>query len=387
MILSHPDDALPTKEPSPLPSTVRLLSLDALRGFDMFWIMGADSFGAAAAGVASGPVTRAVAHQLEHVPWIGFHFYDLIFPLFIFISGVSLVLSLDGFTPRYGKDAAVLRVVRRTFWLYLLGIFYYGGFSTPLEGIRLLGVLQRIALCYGACGLGLIFFKPRTLAILGGLILIGYWALLALVAVPGQAGGVSFDEGHNIVNWFDSRFLPFRKWDGDHDPEGVLSTFPAIVSCLLGIFGGLILTDPKRSPLQRVKTLAIAGVVLLATGYLWGLSFPIIKKLWTSSFVLVAGGWSALLLAAFYWCIDIKGWRGWCQPLVWVGLNPITVYLASHLIDFEQLSSRLAGGNVQALLDRLTFSGMGGVVLAVIGAGYAFGLAWYLNRRKIYIRL
>jgi hypothetical protein len=381
------DDDATVMEPLPLPSTKRMLSVDALRGFDMFWIMGADSFGPAAAAVASGPATRALARQLEHAAWIGFHFYDLIFPLFIFLSGVSLVLSLSGVTPRYGKDAAVLRVVKRMFWMYLLGVFYYGGFSTPLEGVRLLGVLQRIALCYGACGLGFIFLKPRTLAILGGIILLGYWALLALVPVPGQTGGISFDEGHNIVNWFDSRFLPFRKRDGDHDPEGILSTFPAMVSCLLGVFCGGILTDPRRNPTERVTRLAIAGGVLLVAGYLWSLPFPIIKKLWTSSFVLVAGGWSALLLAAFYWCIDIQGWRRWCQPFVWVGLNPISIYLVSHFVDFEQLASRFAGGNVQALLDRLVFPGMGGLVIAALGAGFAFALAGFLHRRKIYIRL
>ena len=213
----------PVAEPAAASTAGRLLSLDALRGFDMFWIMGADSLGGALAGMASGPVTHALAEQLDHVAWEGFRFYDLIFPLFVFIAGVSLVFSLGKIVPRYGKDAAFTRLAKRALLLYLLGIFTYGGFSTPFDQIRLLGVLQRIAICYAVTGFLFIFFRPRTLVAVALAILLGYWALLALVPAPGQPA-VSFAEGKNIVNWFDSRYLPLRKWDGDHDPEG-----PAVV--------------------------------------------------------------------------------------------------------------------------------------------------------------
>lgn len=377
----------PPATPAAVPvKSGRLLSLDALRGFDMFWIMGADSLGGALATMASGPVTHAVAEQLEHVPWEGFHFEDLIFPLFVFMAGVSLVFSLGKIIPRYGKDAAFARLLKRTLLLYLVGIFYYGGFATDFHKIRLLGVLQRIALCYGATGFLFIFFRTRTLVAVAATILLGYWALLTLVPVPGH-GAPSFAEGKNLVNWFDSLFLPLRKWDGDHDPEGILSTFPAIVSCLLGMFAGKFLADPKRTPESKAAGLAIAGLTLVLTGLGWGHFFPIIKKLWTSSFVLLAGGYSALLLAAFYWVIDIKGWQRWCGPFVWVGLNPITIYLAGELIDFGQLASRLAGGNVQALLDQAVTKGFGALVQSLIALLFAFALARFLHRRKIYVRL
>ena len=376
----------PPPPPSAPASTGRLLSLDALRGFDMFWIMGADSLGGALATMASGPVTHALADQLEHVPWAGFHFEDLIFPLFVFMAGVSLVFSLGKIIPREGKDAAFTRLMKRTLLLYLLGIFYYGGFATDIHKIRLLGVLQRIALCYGAAGFLFIFFRVRTIIGVAVGILLGYWALLALVPVPGL-GAASFSEGQNIVNWFDSRFLPLRKWDGDHDPEGILSTLPAVVSCLLGVFAGKFLSDPRRTPSQKAACLAGAGAVLVLVGLGWGHFFPIIKKLWTSSFVLVAGGYSSLLLGAFYWIVDVRGWKRWCEPFVWVGLNPIAIYLAGELIDFGQLASRLAGGNVQALLDRTVTKGFGALVQSLLALLFAFALARFLHRRKIYLRL
>jgi predicted acyltransferase len=126
---------------------------------------------------------------------------------------------------------------------------------------------------------------------------------------------------------------------------------------------------------------------LVIIGWLWNFQFPVIKKLWTSSFVLLAGGYSSLLLAAFFWVIDIKGWKRWCEPLVWVGLNPIAIYLAGELIDFGQLASRLAGGNVQALLDQAVTKGFGALVQSLIALVFAFALARFLHRRKIYVRL
>ena len=272
--------------PASLPG--RLVSLDALRGFDMFWILGADSIGSAVLGIQGGSLIHAVGEQLDHVAWEGFRFYDLIFPLFVFMVGVSIVLSRARRVEQEGRGAAMVRIVRRTVLLYLLGIFVYGGFSTPYEEIRLLGVLQRIALCYGITATLYLYFRPRALAAIAGALLLGYWALLAWVPAPGEVS-VSFAEGHNIVNWFDSRFLPLRKWDKTHDPEGILSTIPAVVTCLLGVFAGLCVSDPRRTDREKVTMLALAGVALLLAGYGWGMAFPIIKKLWTSSYVLVAG--------------------------------------------------------------------------------------------------
>jgi predicted acyltransferase len=364
----------------------RLMSLDALRGFDMFWIAGADAFGHAFEKVAHGRVSHAIARQLEHVDWEGFRFYDLIFPLFVFMSGISLVFSLGGKMAEQGKDAALLRLGRRALVLYLIGIFYYRGYSGWENDIRYLGVLQRIAITYFFGGALYLFLKPRQLlyALVG--ILLGYWALLALVPVPG-VGPANYNVDTNLAHWFDSKFLGGKKWNGAHDPEGILSTIPAIGTALLGVFAGLLMRDPARTPASRIKTLVIAGVSLLIVGFAWGAVFPIIKGLWTSSYVCVAGGWSALLLALFYWLIDVRGWSGWAKPFIWIGMNSIAVYLASNLINFGNLARRLTGGEVTTLLDNTFRPGTGDLVNAFVAVGFCIWLAWLLQRRKIFLRV
>jgi len=390
------------QEPKP---RTRILSLDALRGFDMLWIMGADAIGGAllAVGESTGaseasPGTQFsgfrslivklchfLGEQLEHVPWEGFLFYDLIFPMFLFIIGTSLVFSLDKIRAERGFDAAFVRVIKRTILLYALGIFYYGGWGGGLDQIRLLGVLQRLAICYGISATLYLWCRPTTWYAVCLVILLGYWALLALAPVPG-VGPASYDEGINFTNWFDSRFLPFRKWDGEYDPEGILSTFPAIVSCLLGVFAGCYLRDTKSSPNRQAATLVCAGLALVAVGYVWGLAFPVIKKLWTSSYVLIAGGWSAVLLGTFYYLIDVRGWSRGFAMFVWIGLNPIALYMLGNLVDFNHFARRFVGGGIEGSLDGW-LPGFGGLLVAIMGIGWGVVAAWWLHKRRIYFRL
>ena len=374
-------------------ATERLVSLDALRGFDMLWILGGDSIGHALAhmeGADSG-VRHTVTTQLDHVAWEGFRFYDLIFPLFVFIVGVSLVYSLTKIVERDGKGAALVRVIRRGLLLWFVGVLFYGGWSKGFynaeanEGIRLMGVLQRIGLCYLFAGLLFLYLKPRGLFIALVSLLAGYWAMLTFIAAPGM-DAVSFEEGKNLANWVDAQYLPFFKWDGDHDPEGLLSTLPAIGTCLLGVFAGLLLRAGTLSNSRKAVWLAGAGVGLLLLGHLWGLQFPIIKKLWTSSYVLVAGGWSALLLSAFYWTIDIKGLKRWAVPFIWIGLNPITIYLLGNVISFDEVASRLIGGPVQVWADGIA-DGLGTVLISIGGMLLAVLVCRFLYRRKLFLRL
>ena len=174
---------MPTATVAPAPSS-RLVSLDALRGFDLFWILGADSFVYALREMSGNPVTKFVADELEHAEWAGFHFYDLIFPLFVFIMGVSTVFSLTKILEREGRAAAVRRILTRGFLLFALGLIYNGGLSHPWPDLRLMGVLNRIALCYMFGGLAFCFFKPRGLIAIAVALLLGYWALMALVPFP-----------------------------------------------------------------------------------------------------------------------------------------------------------------------------------------------------------
>ena len=351
----------------------------------MLWIVGADALGSAFSNLHGGWGRQFAATQLDHAAWEGFHFEDLIFPLFVFMIGVALTFSLSRLVATEGRAGALRRVFRRAALLYVLGLFYYGGLARPLVEIRLLGVLQRLALCYFFASLLFIYVRPRHLVAICAGLLVGYWALLTFVPVPGFGAG-DFAEGHNLTNWIDRRFLPLRKWDGDHDPEGLLSTLPAIASCLLGIFSGLLLRDPARTEKQKAALLAGAGVALIILGYAWGLEFPVIKKLWTSSFALVAGGWSMLLLATFYLVID--GWkvRALAMPFVWLGTNAITIYLISNITDIGQLSARFAGGDVAAWLDA-HWGGLGGLVLAIVSVVICMAICRFLYQRKIFLRL
>lgn len=371
----------------PAPATAgRLTSLDALRGFIMLWIMGGDSIGHALTKLEPSGFVGLLSTQLNHVDWEGFRFYDLIFPTFVFIIGVSLVYSLTRMVEREGRGAAVKRVLRRTLLLYGLGIIYYGGWDQGWQHVRLLGVLQRLALCYGAAALLFLFFRPRGLMFWCVGLLLGYWALMALVPVP-EFGAGNYAEGKNLANWIDAHYLPLRKWDGDHDPEGLLSTLPAIASCLLGVFAGLLMRDARSTPNRKVLILLGAGVASIGLGWLWSLQFPVIKKIWTSSYVLVAGGWSALLLALFYWVIDVRGWALWARPLVWVGLNPILIYMLGSFLPFDEAVARVLGGPVEAFLNESVAAGLGEVVISVGGILLAIGVCWFLDRRKVYVRV
>ncbi|MHB8972864.1 MAG: acyltransferase family protein [Pirellulaceae bacterium] len=359
----------------------RLMSLDALRGFDMFWIIGADALVHGLRAVSDNEIVQGISRQLEHCAWDGFRFEDLIFPMFVFIVGVSLVFSLGRTIEQHGRQAAIVRIIRRAALMYVLGIFYYGGFSTSFEQIRLLGVLQRIAICYLCAGLIFCFWGVRGRAIWCVGLLVGYWLLMSFVPVPGGAAG-NFAEGQNLANWVDKEFLPLRKWDGDHDPEGLLSTLPAIANCLIGVFAGMLLRDVKRSDWKKVAYLAAAGIAMAAAGWLWDAQFPVIKKIWTSSFVLVACGYSCLLLSLFYLVIDVWGLRVWALPFVWIGMNPITIYMLDNLVDIPKIAERFAGGDLNTY-----FGNYGPLVVAVVGLLVIFAIARFLYQRKIFLRL
>jgi predicted acyltransferase len=370
----------PTDSKSSTGST-RLLSLDALRGFDMFWILGADEIVYALGESSHSPLINFIKTQLDHKQWAGLAFYDLIFPLFVFIAGVSLVYSLTRTVEQYGKAKACQKIITRAILLYFVGIFYYGGISGGVEKIRLLGVLQRIALAYMFAGLLFVNFRLKGLIISFVSILVSYWALMTFVPVPGVGSG-NFEEGKNLANYIDKMYLPFRKWDGDHDPEGLLSTLPAIGTCLLGAFAGLWIRNPKYDPQTKVIRLLMAGVASVLIGFLWNLKFPIIKKIWTSSFVLAAGGYACIFLAVFYQIIEIWKIQAWATPFVWIGMNPITLYLSSGIINYHKVASWFVGGPVKKAAGP-----WGEVLMATFVLGLIFLLARFLYKRKIFLRL
>jgi predicted acyltransferase len=433
-LATFPPATIQSEAPSTSQSpTQRLMSLDALRGFDMFWIIGADALVYALGRIANGgadhappdapfSIARLLAYELEHAEWYGFHFYDLIFPLFVFMVGVSIVYSLRR-VQTHGRAEAVKRVIRRGVLLYVIGLLYSGGIADGWDNIRWMGVLNRIAFCYLCTGLIFIFCNVRVMIGISVALLIGYWAMMAFVpirniqldkanmAALAKEKGVSdphvlfnqttervtgkFDHGLNVANHFDFQYLPGRKYDTYFDPEGYLSNLPAIVTCLFGVFAGLLLVSPHYGDQRKVAYLLGAGVAAVLLGWAWHfgfgantLAFPVVKKIWTSSYVLVAGGYSALLLAAFYTIVDIWKWQAWCQPFVWIGMNPITIYLTSNIIGgYRNPAKRFVGGDIKAFFDNHIAHGVGDLFVAIVGLFLAFWFARFLYKRKIFLRL
>lgn len=359
------------------------MSLDALRGFDMFFIVGMEEVFEALSEMF--PMTPSLNDRLQHAPWAGFHFYDLIFPLFAYLIGVSLVFSLSKAVATEGKGPASVKIVRRSVILFILGILTYHGIADGLDRVRLLGVLQRLAVCSCAAGLAFVWLNTRALVALTVSLLVGYWAMLTFIPVPGVGAG-DFTEGHNLTNWFDKMYLPFRKWDGDHDPEGILSTIPAIASSLLGVFAGLLIRNQSVEPARKVRLLLLWGCVGIAAGLLWHFQFPIIKKIWTSSFVLLTAGISSVLLASFYHFIDVRNHRKWCLPFVWIGTNAITIYLIAHVVSLDGLAKRLIGGNVNAFFEGI-HHGLGALLIALLGLSFSFLICRFFYSRKIFLRV
>lgn len=386
----------------------RVMSIDALRGFDMFWIAGGEGIvGALNAASQSRPV-EFVSRQLHHVSWQGFVFYDLIFPLFVFLVGMSIVFSLDRIIEKEGLRAAHMRIIRRFALLYLLAILKDSGISDLARESPFSGVLQRMAWCYLFTALLYCNFRRRGLAIVFVVLLIGYWGLNTFVAAPNyqpESGQprVSYQSDYNIVTWFDSKYLPFREAGQRYDPEGLLSTFSAVSTCLLGVFAGYAMRNANLVPWKRAASFIAVGVVLLALGYAWAGSIdshmwdketqnvdvgllwwqmPIIKKIWTSSYVLVAGGYSCVLVGLFSLVVDVFKYERWAIPFIWIGANPLAVYLAQDFIAFDDLGQRIAGGPLAAI-----FGSYAPLVPATATVVCIFLFARFLYKRQIFLRV
>jgi predicted acyltransferase len=338
----HVQSEVPTTDKT---ASSRVLSIDALRGFDMFWIMGADTLvkkllvlvPATTFAGASTAWVAGLADQFEHVEWEGFRFYDLIFPLFLMLVGCSIPFSLNKLGE--SKSKIYMRILRRTFLLMLMGLIYNGIQNFDWDQLRWMGVLQRIGICYGIAALLAVHIGPRGLFAVWVAILLGYWGILTWVPVPGGTAGDLTPAG-NLSGYLDRTLLPgkiLEKYYGYGDNEGLLSTIPAVATVLLGIGAGRWLQS-GYSKLEKASGLMALGAALVILGSFWGNYFPIIKNLWTSSFVLVAGGWSLMLLSVFYGAIDVLGFRGWAWLWIVIGANAITIYMLQRIVPFGKIS-------------------------------------------------
>ena len=363
----------------------RLLSLDALRGFDMFWIAGGEEIFAVLAKVTGWSWAVFMAHQFTHPDWDGFRAYDLIFPTFLFMAGVSTPFSLGSRLEKGVPPSDLIRkVIQRGIILVLLGVIYNNGiFHTAWAEMRYPSVLARIGLAGMFAQIIYLYSSQKGRWIWFGGLLIGYYAFMVWFPVPGCGAGLLTMEC-NPASYFDRLLIPGHLHKTIHDPEGLLSTIPAIATGLMGIFAGELLrmSEDKISANNKVIYLIFAGIVSLLSCLVWDVFFPINKNLWTSSFALCAGGFSILLLALFYWVIDVLQFRKWTFFFVVIGMNSIVIYMIGDYISFGYTANALFGGILHLFPEPVAAVGE---VIAFIGIQWAF--MYLLYRNKLFLKV
>ncbi len=329
-------------------SSSRLLSLDALRGFDMLWIVGLDQLVRNSAKTYQWPPLQWLAGQMTHPAWKGFTLYDLIFPLFLFIVGVAIPFSLNSQRKRAVSTPKIyLRITIRLFLLLLLGVIYNGGLSfSGYENTRFGSVLGFIGVGYFFAAIIVMncSIRAQIAWFLG--ILLGYWAAVYWIPVPNVGAGVITPEG-SLATYIDQMLMPGRLHSGPYDPQGILPCISGVSTALAGAITGYWLRRENTGKWIKALGLLIGGLVCVGIGVLWGQCFPIIKNLWSGSFVLLTAGLSLLLLTLFYTVIDCIGLKKWAIIFIVVGVNPITIYMANRIIHFGHTANFMFSGLIQ----------------------------------------
>jgi predicted acyltransferase len=367
----------------------RLVSLDVFRGLTM-----------AAMVIVNNPGDWGhVYRPLLHADWHGCTPTDLIFPFFLFIVGVSITFS---------KRTTWWAIVRRSALIIALGLFLAGYPRFDFDRWRIPGVLQRIGVCYliaaslyrigvGGAGRGVGSRVRSQLLLITGiaaLLSLAYWAVMMLVPPPGGVAGDLSPEG-NLGAWLDRALMEGYLWRKRWDPEGLLSTLPAVATTLLGIAAGMSLAaDESRA--RSAGMLAAAGAVAAVIGLAWGAFFPINKNLWTSSYVFFTAGLAAMLLAVLYWAIDVRGWRGWTKPFVILGTNAITLFVVSGLFAKTLGFWRIAEGHSEISAGRYAFTHWFAPLATAKNASLLYALAnlvilflllAWMYRRRLFLRV
>ena len=364
-------------------ASTRLFSLDALRGFDMFWIMGGEEIFHTLAKTTKSPFWEAIALQFTHPDWNGFHLYDLIFPLFLFMAGVSTPFSVGRELEKgKSKGQLTLRVIKRAAILVLLGLVVNNGLNImPISQIRFASVLGRIGIAYMFANIIYLYSRERMQMVWFWVFIIGYWLLLKFTSAPGFPHGDLTMQG-NFASYMDRLILPGRLYLGIHDPEGLFSTIPAISTGLLGILTGQLLKKTGLAQTRKVAIMAVTGVIFLIIAQIWNLDFPINKNLWTSSFVMQVGGISLLLMALFYYIIDVLGYKKWAFFFKVIGMNSILIYISGHFIKWQYTTNGFFGWIGQLVGDPYNI-----VVMAVCFILVKWIFLYYLYQKKTFLRV
>ena len=361
----------------PPAATGRLVSLDVFRGLTMAGMV-----------VVNNPGDWShVYAPLLHAEWHGWTPTDLIFPFFLFIVGVAITLSR--------RSASTASILKRGAIICAVGLFLAGYSHFDVARWRIPGVLQRIAICYTAAAL--VFRTKRSataLASVAAALMLGYWAVMMLVPVPGGSAG-NLSPGADLGAYLDRSLMGGHLWKPTWDPEGLLSTFPAIATTLLGTLAGLWMRSDVP-PARRAGLLAAAGVAAMAIGEMWSVAFPINKNLWTSSYVMFTGGAAAVFFALCYWLIDVKGWRAWTKPLVILGMNALALFAFSALLVKTMARVTITRDDGTAMSSsRLIYTTFFEPYLAPKNASLAYALAnlallflvlLWMYRRRIFLK-
>lgn len=376
------DKPLPTRPDAPQ----RLLSLDALRGFDMLFIMGFAGLVTALCKLWPGDFSAWLAAQMSHAQWDGFFHHDTIFPLFLFIAGVSFPFSLAKQQSNgLGERPIYLKIIRRGLTLVALGLVYNGLFKLDLATLRLPSVLGRIGLAWMFAAMLFVRFPVRPRIAIAAVILVGYSLVLQFVAAPDAGGAGPLTLEGNIVGYIDRIVMPSHLLGGrGFDPEGLLSTLPAIVTAMLGMFTGEFVrrAGDGISGGRKALYMALGAVALLLLALGWDTFQPINKKLWTPAFVCAAGAYSLGMFALFYYLIDVLKWRRWTYVFKVIGVNSITIYMLQRMVRVSYTSEFLFGGLASKFPPE--------AAAVVLSAGYiavCWLLLWLLDRQKIYLKV
>ncbi len=369
----------------------RLLSVDVFRGMAVAGMLLVDYPGDEAAGY----------WPIRHSQWNGWTPADLIFPSFVFLMGISIVLSFSARLQRgETRRQLALHAAKRSLILFAIGVFLNGAPEFHLATWRVEGVVQRIAICYLVAGILFLWTDTRGVMTAAVVCLLGYWALMRLVPVPGM-GMPGRDipllvPDRNLNDWIDRALFSGRLYNQTRDPEGILSTIPAVATALAGVLAGVWVRSERSSRAKAVGMLAM-GAAGMAVGAIWSHWFPINKNLWTSSFVVYTAGFALVFLSLLYWIIEIRGWRGrWTMPFLVFGMNAIVAYGFDELLwaPLYYGHARAADGSVLAWQQYLNgqFSKFANpanasLLFAVVTVLFCWALMWPLYRRRIFVKI
>ncbi|MFC4991929.1 acyltransferase family protein [Rubritalea tangerina] len=354
------------------PAPQRLMSLDALRGFDMFLIIGGGSLIQDFTRKTQWEWDNVIGQHMQHVAWEGIQALDIVFPLFMFLAGVAIPYAIVSKLEKGEARRSLLwKVLKRVVILILLGLVYNGALSFNFESLRAASVLGQIGVAYGIAALICLYSRRWTTPVYWAAgIMLGYAALQLWLPVPGAGAGVLTQAG-SVNSYIDQHFLPGRLLGGNYDPEGLLCMLSASAIVLLGYMAGVILRSRDYSEVRKCSVLAGVGIGLIVLGMLIGPHYPPIKKIWTTSFNLYAGGISMLLLAGFYLIIDVLKYQKWAFFFVVIGMNSITIYLAHRFVNFQYFSGLVFGGNAS--------------LATIILLEWLF--LWFLYKKRFFLRV